>query len=83
VLILIDQLINSTLQNNFSFKNDTTSTEKQFTFTKRSVCDKKNSKIQMGYKICTPRVQHFLGYEMAKWGIVPQNGVRLAALITA
>jgi len=34
----------------------------------------------MGYKICTPGVQHFLGYEMVKWGIVPQNGVRLAAL---
>ncbi len=46
---LIDQLINSTLHNNFSFKNHTTSTEKHFTFTKRSLCDKKNSKIQMRY----------------------------------
>ena len=34
----------------------------------------------MGYKICTPGVQNFLGYKMAKWGTVPQNGVRLATL---
>jgi hypothetical protein len=35
----------------------------------------------MGYKICTPGVQVFLGYEKAKWGIVPPNGVHMAALI--
>ncbi len=31
--------------------------------------------------MCTPGVQNFLGCKMMKWGIVPQNGVRLAALI--
>jgi hypothetical protein len=36
----------------------------------------------MGYKICTPGVQVFLGYEKAKWGIVPPNGVPVAALNT-
>ncbi len=35
----------------------------------------------MGYKMCTPGVQIFLGYEKAKWGIVPPNGVHMAALL--
>jgi len=35
----------------------------------------------MGYKICTPGVQNFLGYRIVKWGTVPRNGVQLAALI--
>ncbi len=33
----------------------------------------------MGYKICTSGVQNFLGYEMAKRGIVPQNAAQFAA----
>jgi hypothetical protein len=35
----------------------------------------------MGYKICTSGIQNFLGYELTKWGIVPQNRVQLAVLV--
>ena len=46
-------------------------------FTRRPVHDKKPQKykwgtkyVPQGYKICTPGVQNFLGYEMSKWGTV-------------
>jgi hypothetical protein len=38
-------------------------------------------KVQMGYKMCTPGVQIFVGYKRSKWGTVPQNGVQLATLV--
>jgi hypothetical protein len=47
---------------------------------KKTVYDRRTLKIQMGYKMCTPGVQVFPGYEKAKWGIVPPNGVHMAAL---
>jgi hypothetical protein len=38
-------------------------------------------RVQMGYKMRTPRVQIFVGYLRSKWGAVPPNGVRMAALV--
>ena len=42
----------------------------------------KEKTVQMRYKNSTPGVQIFVGYELFKWGTVPQNGVRLATLAT-
>jgi hypothetical protein len=35
----------------------------------------------MGYKICALGAQVFLVYQKVKWSIVPQNEVRMAALV--
>jgi hypothetical protein len=78
--MILDELINNTFLYNFSFKNDTISIQTRVDFAKKKFYDRKTLKIQMGYKMCTPGVQIFLGYEKAKWGIVPPNGVHMAAL---
>jgi hypothetical protein len=83
VSIILDELINNTFSYNFSFKNGTISIETRVHFTKKAVYDRRTLKIQMGYKMCTPGVQVFLEYEKAKWGIVPPNGVHMAALFPA
>jgi hypothetical protein len=83
VSIILDELIGNTFSYNFSFKNDTISIETRAHFTKKkTVYDRRTLKIQMGYKMCTPGVQVFPGYEKAKWGIVPPNGVHMAALVS-
>ena len=42
----------------------------------------KEKTVQMRYKNGIPGVQIFLGYKLFKWGTVPQNGVRLATLLS-
>ncbi len=37
-------------------------------------------KVQMGYKMCTPGVQIFVGYKRSKWGTVGNPG-RISAVI--
>jgi hypothetical protein len=38
------------------------------------------NKLKWGTKMCTSKVQIFVGYKGSKWGTVPQNGVQMATL---